>query len=64
MARVHPRPGQSDQLLKKNVDNMNVPEFLHHQIFLSKSRHLHIVEESLVTPLTDNIPMFLILRRG
>ena len=64
MVRVHPRPGQSDQLLKTNVNNMNVSEFLNHQIFLNKSRHLHIVEESLVTPLTDNIPMFLILRRG
>jgi len=64
MVRVHPRPGQSDQLLQKNVNNMNVFKFQKHQIFPTKSRHLHIVKESLVAPLTDNIQMFLILRRG
>ena len=60
MVRVHPRPGQSDQLLKTNVYNVNVYEFLNHQIYPNKSRQLHIMEESLVTPLME----FLILRRG
>ena len=64
MVRVHPRPGQSDQLLKKNVNDMNVSKFLHHQIFLNKSRHLHAMEESLVPPLMDNVLTSLILRRG
>ena len=60
MVRVHPRPGQSDQLLQKNVNNTNVYKFLNHQLYPNMSRQLHIVEESLVTPLME----FLILRRG
>ena len=60
MVRVHPRPGQSDQLLQKNVNNMNVYKFLNHQLYPNVSRQLHIMEESLVTPLME----FLILRRG
>ena len=60
MVRVHPRPGQSDQLLQKNVNNTNVYKFLNHQLYPNVSRQLHIMEESLVTPLME----FLILRRG
>ena len=60
MVRVHPRPGQSDQLLQKNVNNTNVYKFLNHQLYPNMSRQLHIMEESLVTPLME----FLILRRG
>jgi len=60
MVRVHPRPGQSDQLLQKNVNNTNVYKFHNHQLYPNVSRQLHIMEESLVTPLME----FLILRRG
>ena len=60
MVRVHPRPGHSGQLLKTNVYNVNVYKFLNHQLYPNMSRQLHIMEESLVTPLME----FLILRRG
>ena len=64
MARVHSQPGQSNQLLQKNYVTVNVNKFHEHQIYLTESRRLHAMEESLVPPLRNHVLTPPILRRG